>query len=162
VTWLDPMADPDGDGFQITQSRGAIVYGGIFGRGYLKGEQKVNRLPLSTKDFIYPVMVEELGLVGGLAIIALFALVGFSAGQLARCCRDRFHRTVIAGLGLAVALQAFVNIGTTVGALPVSGITLPFFSGGGTSIVVSILCFGLMAGLAREELAPRAARAQSD
>jgi cell division protein FtsW len=107
-------------------------------------------------------MVEELGLVGGLTILCLFAYLGFVAGQLARCCRDRFNQTAIAGLGLAVALQAFVNIATTVGALPVSGITLPFFSGGGTSLVVSILCFGLMAGLARQELQPKLPLGKSD
>lgn len=156
VTWLNPTADPDGDGFQITQSRGAIVSGGLFGRGYLKSEQKINRLPLSTKDFVYPVIVEELGLVGGVAVIVLFASLGFIAIKLGQCCRDPFNQTVVAALGLAIALQAFINIGTTVGTLPVSGITLPFFSGGGTSLVISIFSFGLMAGFARQDLARQA------
>lgn len=158
VTWLNPTADPDGDGFQITQSRGAIVSGGLFGRGYLRSEQKINRLPLSTKDFVYPVIVEELGLVGGVGVIFLFTCLGYIAIKLGQCCRDPFNQTVVAALGLAIALQALVNIATTVGTLPVSGITLPFFSGGGTSLVVSIFSFGMMAGLARQDLASQASR----
>jgi cell division protein FtsW len=152
-TWLNPTADDNDTGYQITQSRGAIAVAGLAGRGYLKSEQKINRMPLSTKDFIYPVMVEELGYIGGVGIILLFIYLGWVGTRLALYCRDPFAQTAIAALGYAIALQALVNIGTTTGTLPLSGITLPFLSDGGTSIVVSIGTIAIMAALARGELA---------
>jgi cell division protein FtsW len=151
TTWVNPTADNDSTAYQITQSRGALAVAGLWGKGYLKGEQKINRLPLSTKDFVYPVMVEELGLIGGIAILATFLYLGFVGIQLGLSCRDPFNQTAIAALGLAVTLQALVNIGTTLGTLPLSGLTLPFLSGGGTSLILSYFCIGLMAALGRSE-----------
>jgi cell division protein FtsW len=149
---LHPYENTDGDAYQITQSRGAIAAGGLWGAGYLKSDQKMNRLPLSTKDFVYPVMVEELGYVGGVLVIVMFLYLAWVGKNLALCCRDPFARTVIAALGFTICLQAFVNIGTTMGTLPLTGITLPFFSDGGTSLVVSLMALGFMYALARNEL----------
>ncbi|MCH7472028.1 FtsW/RodA/SpoVE family cell cycle protein [bacterium] len=151
-TWLNPTANNDSAAYQITQSRGALAEGGLWGRGFLKSEQKMNRLPLSTKDFVFPVMVEELGFAGGLLIILLFVNLAWVAVRLAGCCRDPFNRTVIAALGFTIALQALVNIATTTGTLPLSGLTLPFFSVGGTSMVVSLFAVGTMVALGRSEL----------
>lgn len=151
-TWLHPYENTDSSAYQITQSRGAIAAGGLWGAGYLKSDQKMNRLPLSTKDFVYPVMVEELGYVGGVLIIILFLYFAWVGKNLALCCRDPFARTVIAALGFTICLQAFVNIGTTLGTLPLTGITLPFFSDGGTSLVVSLMAVGFMYALAHNEL----------
>jgi cell division protein FtsW len=144
----------DGDAFQITQSRGALAMGGLTGRGYLHSEQKMNRLPVCTEDFVYPIMVEEFGFVGGVGIMLLFLAVAWCGVNLANACQDPFNRSVVGALGLSLCMQAFVNIGTTIGTLPVTGITLPFFSEGGTSIVVSILAIGAMAALALTELLP--------
>jgi cell division protein FtsW len=149
--------DDNGAGYQISQSRGALALGGMFGRGYLHSEQKLNRLPVSTEDFVYPIMVEEFGYAGGVAIMLLFLALAWIGLNLANACRDPFNRTVIAGLGLALCIQAMVNIGTTIGTLPVTGLTLPFFSEGGTSIVVSILALGIMGALALSEMQPEAA-----
>ena len=151
-TWLNPLANDDDTAYQLTQGRGAVAVGGFFGRGYLRGEQKMNRLPLATKDFIYPVMVEELGSVGGLLIMGLFLYLALCGMQLGLACRDPFNQTVIPALGFAVALQALVNIGTTLGTLPLSGLPLPFLSNGGTSLLVSIFSIGLMYAFARTEL----------
>lgn len=151
-TWLNPLANDDDAGYQITQSRGALAVGGVFGQGFLRSEQKMNRLPLATKDFVYPVIVEELGLVGGLGVIVLFLYLAWVGLMLAQFCRDYFNQVVIASLGLAVTLQALVNIGTTLGTLPLSGLPLPFLSNGGTSLLVSIGCIGLMIALARSEI----------
>jgi cell division protein FtsW (lipid II flippase) len=151
-TWLDPLANDDDTAYQLTQGRGAVAVGGLLGRGFLKGEQKMNRLPLATKDFIYPVMVEELGSVGGVLILGLFLYLALCGMQLGLASRDPFNQTVIPALGFAVALQAFVNIGTTLGTLPLSGLPLPFLSNGGTSLLVSIFSIGLMYAFARTEL----------
>jgi cell division protein FtsW len=149
---LSPAPNEDGAAYQITQSRGALAAGGLWGRGYLKSEQKMNRLPLSISDFVFPVMVEELGYVGGITIIGLFLFLGFCAIKLAEYCADPFHRTVVAALGLMVCLQALVNAATTTGTLPLSGLTMPFFSYGGTSILVTLLACGLAYAFARAEL----------
>ncbi|GEM_PF-1973638 len=162
TTWAASITGPapgeDGPAYQLTQARGAVAAGGLWGRGFLHSDQKMNRLPLSTNDFVYPVLVEELGFIGGLSVIVLFLTLGWVALRLSLCCRDSFNRTVIAALGFAVCLQAFVNIGVTLGTLPLSGLTLPFFSAGGTSLLVSVLALGLMYGLAAAEA--RTQRAQ--
>jgi cell division protein FtsW len=151
---LNKSVDDNGGGYQITQSRGALALGGMFGRGYLKSEQKLNRLPVATEDFVYPIIVEEFGYAGGVGVMLLFLGLAWIGINLANACRDPFNRTVIAALGLALCIQAMVNIGTTIGTLPVTGLTLPFFSAGGTSIVVSILALGIMGALAISEMQP--------
>jgi cell division protein FtsW len=160
-TWAasitSPAPDEDGPAYQLTQARGALAAGGLWGRGFLHSDQKMNRLPLSTNDFVFPVLVEELGFIGGLSVILLFLALGWVAVRLSFCCRDTFNRTVIAALGFSVCLQAFVNIGVTIGTLPLSGLTLPFFSAGGTSLLVSVLAIGLMYALAASEARPQPA-----
>ncbi len=146
-----PAQNEDGAAYQITQSRGALAAGGLFGRGYLKSEQKMNRLPLSTSDFIFPVMVEEFGYAGGTLIIGLFVFLGLCALKLGQHCQDPFRRTVVSALGLTMCLQALVNVGTTTGSLPLSGLTMPFFSYGGTSIVITLLACGLVYAFSRVE-----------
>nr|MDQ3024276.1 FtsW/RodA/SpoVE family cell cycle protein [bacterium] len=144
--------DDNDAGYQITQGRGAVVVGGLIGKGFLNSEQKMNRLPLSTKDFIYPVIVEELGSIGGVAVMALFLYLAYCGIMLGLASGDPFNQTVIPALGLAVTLQALVNIGTTLGTLPLSGLPLPFLSNGGTSLLVSIFSIGIMYALARAEM----------
>jgi len=126
--------------------------GGAWGRGYLQSDQKMNRLPLSTSDFVYPIIVEEFGFAGGLAVMLAFLYFAWAAMRLAFCCRSPFNRVVISALGFTICLQAFVNIGVTIGTLPLSGLTLPFFSAGGTSIFVSLVAVGLMCALGLSEI----------
>lgn len=155
TTWATSITSPalneDGSAYQLTQARGALAAGGLSGRGFLNSDQKMNRLPLSTNDFVFPVLVEELGYVGGLGVILLFLVLGWVGVRLSLCCRDAFNRTVIAALVFTLCLQAFVNIGVTIGTLPLSGLTLPFFSAGGTSLIVSVLAIGLMYAFAAAE-----------
>lgn len=146
------QVDQNNEGFQITQSRAALALGGLTGRGYLNSEQKMHRLPVATKDFVFPIVVEESGFIGGVAVILLFLALAWCGINLANACIDPFNRSVIGALGLGLCMQAFANIGTTTGTLPVTGITLPFFSEGGTSIVVSTVAIGIMLALALTEL----------
>jgi cell division protein FtsW len=146
------QVDQDGEGFQITQARGALALGGLTGRGYLNSEQKMNRLPVASEDFVYPIVVEEFGFVGGVLVILLFLGLAWCSINLANACIDPFNRCVIGALGIGLCMQAYVNIGTTIGTVPVTGITLPFFSEGGTSIVVSTLAIATIAVLALSEI----------
>jgi cell division protein FtsW len=158
-TWAtsitQPAADEDGPAYQLAQARGALAVGGIWGRGYLNSDQKMNRLPLSTSDFVYPIIVEEFGFVGGLAVMLAFLYFAWTAMRLAFCCRNPFNRVVISALGFTICLQALVNISVTIGTLPLSGLTLPFFSAGGTSIFVSLIAVGLMCALGFSEIRER-------
>ena len=151
VSITTPAPDEDGPAYQLAQSRGALALGGATGRGFLKSDQKMNRLPLSTNDFVFPVMVEELGYVGGVTIILLLLSLAYVGMRLSYCCRDPFAKTVIAALGFTICLQGFVNIGVTLGTLPLSGLTLPFLSYGGTSLVVTLTAIGIMYALGLNE-----------
>jgi len=155
ATWwtsiLSPAADEDGPAYQLAQSRGALAAGGMTGRGFLKSDQKMNRLPLSTNDFVFPVMVEELGFIGGVGIILMLLGLAYVGMRLSFCCRDPFNKAVIAALGFTICLQGFVNIGVALGTLPLSGLTLPFLSYGGTSLVITITAIGIMYSLGLSE-----------
>jgi len=150
-TWVHPMDNVNDASYQLTESRIAVLNGMFWGTGFGKGDQKMNRMPFSTNDFIYPVMVEELGSIGGVVIISLFLFMAFAAMKLSQHLKDPFKRTAVAALGFTICFQAFVNIGTTLGTLPVSGLTLPFFSAGGASLVTCLAAVGIMAGLAANE-----------
>ncbi len=154
-THFYPTEDVTGDAYQITQSLGAISQAGILGRGYMRSLQKMNRLPLHDRDFIFAVWVEETGLAGGLAVISLFLYFAFLCLRASMLLPYGFESVAVVGLGFNLALQAVINISTNVGALPVSGMTLPFFSSGGTSAIVSMLIFGIIMGLIQRKL-PRA------
>lgn len=151
-TYRNPMANENAASFQITQAIGAIIEGGLTGKGYLNSEQKLNRLPFARTDFVFPVIVEELGLLGGMFVIGLFIMLALVAMQLSARCRDPFHRTVSAALGFTICLQALVNIGVTTNALPNSGLTLPFYSVGGTSLIVSMASVSLIMAIGLAEI----------
>jgi cell division protein FtsW len=151
-TYRNPMANENAASFQITQAIGAIIDGGLTGKGYLNSEQKLNRLPFARTDFVYPVIVEEMGLVGGMFVIGLFIMLAWSAMQISARCRDPFNRTVSAAIGFTICLQALVNIGVTTNALPNSGLTLPFYSVGGTSLIVSMVSVSLIMAIGLAEI----------
>ncbi|MBD3333832.1 rod shape-determining protein RodA [candidate division GN15 bacterium] len=138
LTFLDPGMDPRGAGYQIIQSKIAIGSGGIWGKGFLEGSQtRLDFLPERHTDFIFSVLGEEFGLWGSLLVVALFGFIFYRAVHIAARCRSTFASNVVMGATFILLFQFFVNIGMTLGFMPVTGLALPFLSYGGTSLVLS-------------------------
>lgn len=145
LTFLDPGRDPRGAGYQIIQSKIAIGSGGILGKGYLGGSQaRLEFLPERHTDFVFSVLGEEFGLLGSLLVILLFGFIFYRTVHIAVRCRSRFASNVAYGAGTILVFQFFVNIGMTLGFMPVTGLALPFLSYGGTSLVLSWTLIGLI------------------
>lgn len=145
VAFVDPYKDPLGSGYHLLQSRIAVGSGKLFGVGYLKGTQShLNFLPESHTDFIFSVLAEEWGFVGCLVVIALFAFILFEGLRISRYAKDRFGVMLAFGITLSIFLQFFINIGMSTGILPVVGITLPFMSYGGTSVLIFMIEIGIL------------------
>lgn len=149
LAFLDPFKDPKGTGYHIIQSLYAIGSGGFFGRGLGNGLQKHNYLPEQHTDFIYAVINEELGFLGGSLVILLFILFIWRGLRVAITNPDPFGSMLAVGLTSMVALQAVVNIGVVTGSLPITGITLPFISFGGTSLVFTMAGVGMLLNISR-------------
>ncbi len=142
--FLSPETDPSGNGFQVLQSLIAIGSGGLAGQGLGESAQKLYFLPLASSDFIFSIVSEELGLIGGacvLVLIGILAWKGYVAGHRAP---DAFGRFLAWGLTSAILIQALINISVTVGLVPVTGTPLPFLSHGGSSLVMTLVCCGLL------------------
>lgn len=139
VTFLNPAADPQGSGYQVIQARIAVGSGGLFGKGYMQGTQsQLDYIPFKHTDFIYPVLAEEAGFVGATGLILLFALLFWRlAAMAAECPRER-DQLIIVGVLSFIGFQVLVNIGVTLGLAPVTGITLPLVSYGGTSLISTL------------------------
>ncbi|MEE9614318.1 MAG: putative lipid II flippase FtsW [Thermodesulfobacteriota bacterium] len=144
MIFLDPWKDPSGAGFQIVQSFIAFGSGGIWGVGLGEGKQKLLYLPEAHTDFIFSVIGEEMGLVGVGMIIALYILFLVSGVRIALRASDLFGTYLVLGLTLMLVMQAAVNMAVVLGMLPPKGLTLPFISYGGTSLVVSMAAVGIM------------------
>lgn len=145
LTFLDPERDPLGAGYHITQSKIAIGSGGLFGKGWLMGTQaKLEFLPESHTDFIFAVYSEELGLLGVLLLLVLYAAVVGRGLLIALRGQDTFQRLLAGSLSLTFFIYAFINIGMVVGLLPVVGVPLPLVSYGGTSMVSILAGFGIL------------------
>ena len=143
--FLNPESDPFGGGFNIIQSQIAIGSGRWFGKGVTHGLQTQNDfVNTQTTDYIFSVLGEELGFVGGLLLLALFTVVIFRALRASSIARDGLGELVAAGTAVMVLAQVFMNIGVNVGILPVTGITLPFISRGGSSLVVLLVGIGII------------------
>ena len=154
TTFMDPWVDPFNTGFQLTQALIAVGRGQWLGVGLGGSVQKLFYLPEAHTDFLVAVLAEELGLLGLLVVVGLFAFVVLRAFQLARQAEDRedpFAAYVGYGIGLSLALQALVNVGVNLGALPTKGLTLPLMSYGGSSMLVNCLAAGLLLRLAHEQ-----------
>ena len=149
MAFLDPYADPRGVGFQIIQSTIAVGTGGIAGVGLMDGKQKLFFLPEPHTDFIFAVIGEELGLVGSLAVLALFAVILVRGLRAATRCRSGFGRLLATGLTVMVVGQALVNISVVVGVLPTKGIPLPMLSYGGTSLVMNLVAMGILLNISQ-------------
>ncbi|MER1955889.1 MAG: putative lipid II flippase FtsW [Solibacillus sp.] len=142
--FINPWEDPLGSGFQSVQSLFAIGPAGLFGHGLLKSRQKYLYLPEPQNDFIFAIILEEIGLVGGLGLLLIFACFLISGFKLALRCHEAFHFYAICALTTMIAVQACLNVGVVINLLPVTGVTLPFISYGGTSLVVVWLTVALI------------------
>ncbi len=149
TAWLHPERDPGDTGYQILQSLYAIGSGGVFGLGFGKSRQKYLYLPFQYNDYIFAVICEELGLVGACAVIALLAALIIRGYWVALHARDRFSTVLAAGLITLIAVQTVLNLGVVTNLLPSTGISLPFFSYGGTALAVNLGEMGIVLSISR-------------
>ncbi len=150
ITFLDPWADPQGSGFQVVQSLIAVGSGGPNGLGFAQGKQKMLFLPFAHSDFIYAVVGEELGLVGALAVIAVFALFLWRGIRTSLLAPDRFGMLLALGLVTAIVTQAMFNISVVLSMVPTKGIPLPFISYGGSSLVLTLAAVGILLNISQQ------------
>lgn len=153
--YKDPHSDLLGDGYQVWQSQIAIGSGGLLGVGLGKSRQKYLFLPEEHNDFIFAIVCEELGMVGACVIMALFALLIIRGYWLALHARDRFGTLLVVGITTLTGMQVFFNIGVVTGALPTTGISLPFFSYGGTALMIQLAEMGMILSVSRQIAAPK-------
>ncbi|HEU5338692.1 MAG TPA: FtsW/RodA/SpoVE family cell cycle protein, partial [Sulfuricaulis sp.] len=144
LSFLDPWADPSDTGFQAVQSFLAFGRGGIWGLGLGDSRQKLFYLPEAHTDFIFSVIGEELGIIGTLGIILLFGILIWRGFAIAAQAKDLYGTHLAIGLTLLVGVQAFTNMGVAIGVLPTKGLTLPFISLGGSSLLITLLCMGVL------------------
>jgi len=145
MTFLDPESDRLGTGWNIIQSKIAIGSGGLTGKGFLEGTQtKYEFLPAAHTDFIFSVVGEELGFIGALITLSLFFFLIARALYIGSVTNNRFYSLIAVGLGSMLAFHVFVNVGMTIGVMPVTGLPLPFLSSGGSSLLANLLAIGLL------------------
>ena len=149
TAFLDPWSDPLGAGYQIIQSLYAIGPGGLGGLGLGKSRQKLTYLPEPQTDFIYSILAEELGFIGGLAVLGLFLVLVWRGMRVAMSLPDRFGAYLAVGIVCMVAVQVVINIGVVIGLMPVTGITLPLISYGGSSLTLMLTALGILLNLSR-------------
>ncbi len=155
TAWLHPEQDPGDTGYQILQSLYAIGSGGLFGLGLGKSRQKYLYLPFQYNDYIFAIICEELGLVGALLIIALFAVTICRGYWIALQACDRFSTVLAAGLTTLIAVQTILNLCVVSNLLPSTGIALPFFSYGGTALAVNLGQMGILLSISRQRNLPK-------
>lgn len=151
INWLNPDADRLGFGWQVTQGQYALGTGGLWGVGLGGSREKWGSLPEAHTDFIFPVIGEELGIVGTFSVLALFAILAFAIFRLSRTSELPFVRLASAGVGSWIVIQAVINIGAVLGVLPVTGVPLPLVSYGGSSLVPTLIAIGMLLAFARNE-----------
>jgi rod shape determining protein RodA len=145
LIFLEPQSDRLGAGWNIIQSKIAIGSGGLTGKGFLEGTQtKYEFLPAAHTDFIFAVIGEELGFIGTIVVLALFFFLAFRAVQIAAMAKNRFYSLIAIGLASLLTFHVFVNIGMTMGVMPVAGLPLPFLSYGGSSLMTNFVAIGLL------------------
>ncbi|MGA2251344.1 putative lipid II flippase FtsW [Terracidiphilus sp.] len=150
LVFLNPDSDPQGAGFHINQSLIAVGAGGLTGRGFMEGMQKLFYLPEASTDFIYANIAEELGFIGAFAIVLLFVLFAYRGLRVAFKVQDPFSRLAAFGLTTAVLLQAFFNISVVLSLVPTKGIPLPLISSGGTSVFFTLAGIGILLNISRK------------
>ena len=149
TAWRNPEADPLDSGLQILQSEYAIGSGGLLGLGFGKSRQKYLYLPEEHNDYIFAIVCEELGFIGAIGILILFALLIIRGYWIAMHARDRFSMLLATGLTTLLAIQVFLNVAVVTNLLPATGISLPFFSSGGTALIMQLAESGIMLNISR-------------
>ncbi|MEI7474322.1 MAG: putative lipid II flippase FtsW [bacterium] len=150
--WLDPWKDVHETGYNLIQSWFAIGSGGVFGVGFGNSKQKLFYLPFRHTDFIFSVICEELGFIGGVILIGLYLALIHRGFTIASRCPDSFGRLVAFGISVAIGLQALINMAVATGVMPVTGVTLPLVSYGGTSILVTMAMLGILLNISRKRI----------
>lgn len=149
TSYLDPLADPLGSGFQILQSLYAITPGGLLGHGIGNSIQKHYYLPEPQTDFIFAIIAEEVGFIGATFVLILFICFFLRLAHIALKINDLFAKYVILGIMSVLCVQVMINVGVVIGLLPVTGITLPFMSYGGSSLTITLLSIGVILNISR-------------
>ncbi|MDO5028376.1 MAG: putative peptidoglycan glycosyltransferase FtsW [Bacillota bacterium] len=150
TSFLNPFENMQGDGMQQGNSIYSVALGGITGVGLGKGFQKFSYIPHVYNDFIFSVMAEEFGLIGGVFLVSLFVYYTWVAFDIAKKCKSIFGKFLAIGLSSLILVQAFVHIFVNIGLAPVTGITLPFISYGGTSLVITMFMTGIILNISKE------------
>jgi cell division protein FtsW len=150
LAFVNPWADPQGAGFHMIQSLIAVGTGGIAGLGLMEGRQKLFYLPEPHTDFIFAVIGEELGLLGTLAVVTLFAVLCYRGMRAAIRTSDVYARFLAIGITSTIVIQAFFNISVVLGLLPTKGIPLPFISYGGSSLFITLACVGVLLNISQQ------------
>src|SRR6516165_2487627 len=150
LAFLNPYSDPQGRGFHIIQSLIAVSTGGLTGVGLMEGKEKLFYLPEPHTDFIFSVLGEELGLVGCLAVVFLFAIFLWRGARTALRTGDMFGRLLAVGITSMVVVQAFINISVVLGLMPTEGIPLPLISYGGSSLFITLACIGVLLNVSKQ------------
>lgn len=151
LSFTNPFAKMSDEGYQLAQSLIAFGSGGLFGMGLGQGRQKYAYLPYPESDFIFAIVGEDFGLLGCIAVAALFGAFTMAGMRIAMNCRDKFGSLLAAGITCNIAVQAFLNMGVVVGILPTTGLPLPFFSAGGTSISITMAAVGILMNISRSQ-----------
>lgn len=152
LSFLNPWEDPLGTGFQIIQSLYAIGPGSLFGLGLGNSRQKHFYLPEPQTDFIFSIICEELGFIGGSIVVLLFAFITFEGFKAARKCNDLFKKYLAFGITFSFAFQSSLNLMVVVGLIPVTGVTLPFLSYGGSSLLISMISMGIVLNISKKSV----------
>ncbi len=151
LSFRDPFAQMSDEGYQLSQSLIAFGSGGLFGLGLGQGRQKTAYLPYPESDFIFASIAEDFGLLGCIAVVALFLMFVYAGLRVALRCPDKFGSLLAAGITAMIGVQAFLNMGVVVGLLPTTGLPLPFFSAGGTSVSIFMAAVGVLLNISRED-----------
>ena len=149
TAYMDPFKDKLGDGWQIVQSLYAIASGGVFGLGLSRSRQKHLYIPEPQNDYIFSIICEELGLIGAIVVLVLFAVLFIRCMKIALDCSDSTGTYLAFGMGFLIIIQVVLNIGVAVNLLPSTGIPLPFFSAGGSSFVFQMMAMGIVLNVSR-------------
>ena len=143
------LQSPEATGYQLGRSLNALEWGGLFGVGIDGSSAKIDYLPYPHTDFIFAVLGEEFGFIGTASVTIIFMIFIWRGISIARRTQNRFGALLATGLAIIIGLQAFINIGVVTGLLPTKGITLPFLSYGGSSLVISLVCVGILLNISR-------------
>ena len=151
TSFINPWSDPLGTGFQIIQSLYAIGPGGLFGVGYLNSRQKAFYLPEPQTDFIFSIIAEEFGIVGTLVILLLFAIILIRGIKISLKQTNLFAKYLSFGLIFQLIVQVIMNLSVVIGLIPVTGVTLPFMSYGGSSLLTSLIGIGILLNISKNK-----------